>query len=296
MEQRQDDFAEADIRITYTGEKLESHLIDVEDFAQSIDGASRLLKEINRTIYGCEFLVKTRLRNVEPNCVSADILVSLQQAADAIHFLAYNPVAIFLEDILKLAGFCGIPPSIYYAIKIIRNKLIHRVEKSSSDDVTLILDDSSEITIPRNVYDVLSNRLVREYLKKHTQILYRERVETIEYVSKFDGTHTPKTVITREYANVFDRPFEKTLSDKEFDIVAELDRPSYYRATRGWKLVQDGKIVPYPLVIEDKDFLDDVASGDISVFKGQKFKIRLLEKQTNSQKNPTYRALFVTPV
>ena len=128
MQDNPNDLASASIRITYEGAVLESHSIDVEAFGRSIMAASHILKETSRVLYGFEFIVRLELKAVEANCISADLLVYVSRAADAIHFLANNPVTAFLDDILKLAGYAA-PLGFYAFFRWLRNRKISKTEK-----------------------------------------------------------------------------------------------------------------------------------------------------------------------
>lgn len=295
MQDNPNDLASASIRITYEGAALESHSIDVEAFGRSIMAASHILKETSRVLYGFEFIVRLELKAVEANCISADLLVYVSRAADAIHFLANNPVTAFLDDILKLAGYAA-PLGFYAFFRWLRNRKISKTEKHE-ETITLYLEDGTQETISLKLYEAICNSVLRKYIKQHTQILQTPGIERIRYFRKGDEGLQEATILTKDDLRFFDLDLDldEAPIEREFDVIAELDRPSFHKSKRGWKLVWEGKVVPVALTITDDAFLEDVASGKIFVAKGQKFHIHLIEERKPNQTKPKYKATIIMP-
>lgn len=296
MRANQDDFAIAEIRITYEGKALESHSIDAELFAKSISAASQILKETSRTIYGYEFKVELKITNVEHNCISADFYVIMSRAADAIQFLIDHPLSIFLKKLMELAGIYAplITPVAWSIVKLYKWLKNRRIKKTElhKDTVTITLEDGSQETISLELYDLLCNKELNKQLKKHTRILLSDGIDKMTYYQKNNDEFVETSTFTKEDALIYDIDLEEELSDRELDIVAELDRPSFHKAKTGWKIVQEGKVLPVPVTITDNYFLADVADGHINVSKGRKFNIHLLE-QYSKQGKPKYKAISI---
>lgn len=294
LQDNRNDLASASIRITYEGAALESHSIDAEAFGKSIMAASHILKETSRVLYGFEFTVRLELKVVEANCISADLLVYLSRAAEAIHFLANNPLTAVLDDILKLAGYAPLGIGIYALFRWLRNRKISKTEKHQ-DIITLYLEDGTQETISLKLYEAICNSVLRKYIKQHTQILQTPGIERICYFRKDDEGLQEATILTKDDLGLFDLDLDEAPIERELDVIAELDRPSFHKSKRGWKLVWEGKVVPVALTITDDAFLEDVASGKIFVAKGQKFNIHLVEERKPNQTKPKYKATIITP-
>lgn len=293
MQDNSNNLASASIRITYEGAALESHSIDVEAFGRSIMAASHILKETSRVLYGFEFTVRLELKVVEANCISADLLVYVSRAANAIHFWANNPVTAVLDDILKLAGYAA-PLGFYALFRWLKNRKINKTEKHE-DTITLLLEDGTQATISLKLYEAICNSVLRKYIKQHTQILQTPGIERIRYFRRIDEGLQETTTLTKNDLRFFDLDLDEAPIERELDVIAELDRPSFHKSKRGWKLVREGKIVPVALTITDDAFLEDVASGKIFVAKGQKFDIHLVEERKPNQTKPKYKATIIRP-
>ena len=295
-----DEFASREIRITYEGPDLESHSIDAEAFAQSIAAASRTIKETARALYGYEFNVQTRLRTLEPNCISADLSIFFTRTAETLHLLTSGPIGTFLDDVLKLLGYIGgayiISHSIYAALRWIKNRSITGITKSNEDMVTLQLEDGETQNIPLKVYDAISNKKLLEAIGQHMQILKTTGIQQIRHFMMNNNSFQEGIMLTKPDMGIENVNIAITPKADELDLVAELDRPSFLGASRGWKLVLMGKTLPCTITIQDQDFLDAVKTGALTLFKGQKFNIHLIEKKQANQKTPKYDVTQVMPI
>lgn len=264
------------IRIAYTGEALDSGTMDVNDLAPALIAFGNLVKRVN-TVIGNEQPVRLLLKADEIRRGSFDITLLLDcnilEEAKLFMGLADNTGLKALMDILGI-GITA-KESIFWLIKTIGFKKIKSVA-NAKDDVTIILEDNTNISVTQNVYNVFMDYESRQYIENVTAPVKKDGIQSFEIRNPQDySDKNPSIAIDKEIVGCFNTPKleEKVEPDNIFEQDMLLKIVSIvFDEKQKWRF-SDGEVT-FWANIEDDDFWKQINDGGIAFRRGDRLKVR----------------------
>ena len=290
---------QARLRLTFEGESLENHEIDVGIFASSLLSLSLLIKKAHLLTFNDDTTCQFRLTSVTPNCVSAEFVFTAVAGAFFVATQvdwekAYN---LFLQNI----GFAKNKlPSLPTFFKKLRKRKIVDKEFTKLEDIDIVIlriSDGTTVDLPYDLYKLIANSDIRKNQFDLLKPLAQKGITTITYLSEVNGAWVPATSISREELELFEPDvIAESPQIEEFTVVGNLDRPSLHGDPKNWKIVTRNKI--YSFDVMDERFISLVRNNEIP-FLGSDFfevSIRAITPPAGENKRTHYEGFNIRQV
>lgn len=248
--------------ISYDGEALRSHSMDVRDLAPALLSLGKLFDESNRVLNGNKASVKLQVKAHEEG--SFEVLLELYQTYGerVTRFLTGEVItsALTLKELLLTAG--GVGASLYALIKKLKGSKPDRITNLENGMVRIeISGESFEISLKliSLFQDIEVRRAAEEVLKPLGKpgidtFQIKHKSETVEMVTKEE----------LEFFSISKIEDEKILESEQttaFSIVSLA-----FKDDNKWRL-HDGSST-LSVIIRDEDFLRKIDSNSLSFAKG----------------------------
>lgn len=256
------------ICISYDGEAISNHSIDVKTLAPALLAFSELIEESYKVVSGKSVPLKIEVTALKPG--SFEVFLGVVHA-DFLSLMGSEDASA-IANLLSLLGFAGAPtlPSLIQVLLKSRGKNPEKAIVQKDGNVTLIFDQTKingNITINNNTFKLYQSLEVREKLFETVKPLTKEGVKTITYKT-FDG-EVLQTIRETDVCS-FDPP---DISELEDEVISESTRRLHVslvniamQEDNKWRFSSGGE-KPFFAKIEDPIFLRRFNKNEISFRK-----------------------------
>ncbi len=277
----------SDVHFTliFEGPAVENGEIDVRDLAPSLLSLGQLIQAANAAINGDRANVAVKLHATRTGSFEVDMTMVQSLAAQAGLLLDHlsghkdglSAAKDLAEIIFKVGAGVGVAGGGFFAlIKWLKNRKPDRIEAKAGDTI-IHIGDNYFVTNHR-VVELAENLEVREQAKKLVSVLQSEGIDSIS--TRTDGE---KLTIKKEEALFFDVPCgeDETLQDSEREMYLQIDSLSFKEGNK-WRVTDGGE--PFSAVIEDAEFLNQIAKGEVSFSKTDYLHCLVHERQVRTNR------------
>ena len=261
--------SDSNFSLIFNGPAVDNGEIDVKDLAPALMALGELIQAANEEINGEHARIAVKLQATKKGSfeVNMTLVQSFgEQALLLIDSLASHKdglaAAKDLAEIIFQVGAvgAGVGGGFFALMKWLRNKKPDRVE-TKGGDTYIHVGDTHFITNSHAVA-LAENLEVREQAKNFVAVLLKEGIDEI---STRLG-QKEKLTIKKSEASYFDVPQieEEILEDIEREMFLQIDSLSFREGNK-WRMTDGGE--PFYAVLEDVDFLNRIAKGEVSFSK-----------------------------
>jgi hypothetical protein len=262
-------------RVTFEGEDLLDHSIDIQTLAPSFLAMANLVQEVRQIKCGEGVDIDLRLAAITGNCISFDLIAVQSQIKDFLELFSSGSgsgLASFLGVIGFLQFNCDIS-----LIDLIR-WLKHRKIKSRVDEdiayIRLFTEDGDSVKVPKDVFELSQRTSIRKKIGHVVSPLGSSGISKIRF-SKPGEPSLGEVEITSEDYPYFSPPSEGVvITENTIEALMQVDRPSLIGDTKRWHLMSDGTRYSNA-TMNDVDFLEKVTAGEIRFGSKELFRVKL---------------------
>ncbi len=278
--------SDSNFSLIFNGPAVDNGEIDVKDLAPALMALGELIQAANAEINGERARIAVKLRATKKGSFEVDMTLvqSFQeQATLLIDSLSGHKdglaAAKDLAEIIFNVGAAGAASvgGFFALIKWLRNKKPDRVETKGGD--TYIHIGDTHFVTNAHAVALAENLEVREQAKNFVAVLSKEGIDEIAT----RRGQKEKLTIKKSEAHYFDLPQieEETLEDVEREMFLQIDSLSFKEGNK-WRMTDGGE--PFYAVLEDVDFLNRIAKGEVSFSKNDYLHCLVHEYQTRTVK------------
>jgi hypothetical protein len=282
--------SDANFSLIFEGPAVENGEIDVQDLAPSLMALGEMIQAANAGLNGERARVAVKLQATRKGSFEADLSVvqSLaEQAATLLDALAGHKEGIaaaneLADVILKVGGTVGgcvvaTGGGLLALLKWLRGRKPDNIEPRGGD-VHVHIGDNVFVT-NRQTIVLAENREVREQARKLVGVLEKDGINRLS--TRRDGPEN--LTIERSEVSYFDIPEgeEETLEDSEREMWLQIDSLSFKEGNK-WRLTDGGE--PFHATVDDADFLNKIAKGEVSFSKADDLHCLVRERQSRTGK------------
>lgn len=269
----------AQFTVTYDGEALRDHEIDVRDLAPALLAIGQLFEGANRVLNGERAQISVKLRATGEGSVEValDLVQSFGRQIESFLLSTHVQAAINLRDLVGM-GACGL--GLVATLKWLRGRKPKKLSEKE-EQVTLSVD-AETLVVPVAVIRLMEDIPVREALERVLSPLRRDGIDTFQM--KDSGGAVPSVEITREQLAYFDPPSieaanEEKLPERRWTSAYTIVSLSFKEENK-WRL-SDGQAVISAAIL-DEDFLKRVDQRLLSFSKGDVLVCQIRQRQTQT--------------
>ncbi|MBF2760536.1 MAG: hypothetical protein ISN28_09750 [Ectothiorhodospiraceae bacterium AqS1] len=273
--------SESKMTLVFEGSAVENGEIDVQDLAPALLSLGELIKAANHEINGDRTQISIKMRAVSEGSFEVD-LVSIQSIIEQAKGLwdllsdnsdkiaTANEIFDLLFNIKTLSGI-AVGGGLFALKKFMKGKKPDKIEHIGGD-VHIYKGDIYFITNSK-IINLEKNQIVGKQARKFVSSLSNEGIENI----KIRRPDTEDLSVRKEDIEYFEnKESDENLLDTTREINLQIINLSF-KENNQWR-VTDGD-ASFNVAIEDVDFLDRIASNDISFSKGDFLNCLVREKQ-----------------
>lgn len=286
------------VRIAYVGEALNSGAMDVNDLAPALLAFGNLVKRVNIVI-GNEHPVHILLKadDIRKGSFDITLLLDYNILEEAKLFMGFADET-GLKALMDVLGMSiTAKESIFWLIKVIGYKRVKQAEKQQ-DNVTIVLEDNTEITVNQNVYNVFLDYETRNFIEKVVAPVKKEGIDGFEIRNPGDYSDVKPTIsIDKTIVDCFNTPELET--KVEPDIVFEQEMmlkivSIVFDEKQKWRF-SDGEAVFGAKIADDK-FWRSIDDGTIAFRKGDRLKVMCKVVQRTGENDSLITERTITKV
>jgi hypothetical protein len=268
-----------ELTISYDGESLKNHSMDVKELAPALLSMGKLLDETNRLVNGAETSIKVQVKAHEPG--SFEIVLELTQS------LTSQLTKLFSSENIKTAteirnlifggetvtaGIC-----LYWLIRKLKGKQPEKIEDLKNGQIRIEIDNE-KFEIPIYLMRMYQERNIRKSVEDTLAPLQDPGIE------KFEVKQKKKTVqsINKEELDIFKAP------QAEDELLVESEHEAAYsivslafKDDNKWRLHDGNSSIS--VLIKDEVFLSKVDKSRISFSKGDILMCRVKKTQWQTE-------------
>lgn len=278
--------SDANFSLVFEGAAVENGEMDVRDLAPSLLALGELIQAANTELNGDRARIAVKLQATKQGSfeVSMTLVQSYgQQALLLLDSLAGHKDGISaakdLADIIfKVSAGAGVVGGGFFAlIKWLKGRKPDKVEVKGGE-THIHIGDTYFVTNPQAVA-LAENLQVREQARNLVAVLNQDGIEQIT------TKRSPKEKLTikKDEAKFFDVPDieEETLDEGDREMFLQIDSLSFKEGNK-WRMTDGGE--PFYAVLEDVEFLNRIAKGEVSFSKNDYLHCLVHERQLRNEK------------
>lgn len=271
----------AQFSIYFDGPALRDGTMDVRDLAPAMLALGDMLEHANRVVNGPEINVAVRVKGFPKGCFGVSFETVQGFMSQFVEMLSPGSRVHTALDILNLLGLnpVTIGAGLIWLLKRAKGRKPRKATPIEHNRVVLTFEDE-DIEVPAEVAELYGDNDVRTALNKAIEPL---RSEGIDKIFVKDGAQ--QVEIVSSYEAPFFVPQEIDPIPLEIDETPQIRYFSIislsFKEDNKWKL-SDGS-QPIHVTITDQKFLDEVNSGSKSFAKGDRLKIKLVTRQSQTK-------------
>jgi hypothetical protein len=269
--------------IIYSGPALENNEIAIKELAPALLNVADLLEEVNKIVNGSNSKVVVNVRgSFKSGSFGIDFTVIQTAINNLIAFLSSDGITATV-NLLYLIGFVrGSELSLIDLLKLIKKRPIKKIEELKDGRAKIIITQSETIEVDDRLIPMLKNHRVRKALEGAiAEPLEREGINKVITASGDEVLDKRQLEITKQEREIFKSP---PLEDEilgEATTEAHLQIVSLsFREDNKWRFSR-GETIFYAS-IEDKVFLDKVATNEEQFSKDDILKVKLRVREVLS--------------
>jgi hypothetical protein len=269
----------AQFTVTYDGEALRDHEIDVRDLAPALLAVGKLFEDANRVINGDRCDVRVRMKATGEGSIDVALKVhqTLGQQLESILTSPHIQAAINLKDLIGIG--VGATAGVLFVLKWLRGRKAKRLDEADGQ-ITLGVDGET-LSIASDVVRLMEDVPVRNDIQKMLAPLQNKGIDIFQ--TKESAGAVPSLEITKEQLAYFDPPKMEEM------IVEELPERTWtsaysivslaFKDDNKWRL-SDGEAIISASIL-DKNFLAEVEK-DRPFSKGDILICEMKQRQTHT--------------
>lgn len=280
------------LAITYNGEAVKNHEIDLPEFAQSMLGLSTAIRGAGKFLIGEDYDINLKLSAVEDNCVTFTITLNTGAIiGGALLFLGTYSLQTLVENIGFI--FRGGKGLIQFLIHLKKSPVI-QTEQLDKEMIKITFADGSVMEIPYKVFEMKDSDLIRKGIFKFVKILSKQGYENISIMQK--NVNESKNVITKDDLPALVYSSQDEVIEGEFKIIGEIDRPSLKGKRKNWIVVDVTNNNSYTATMRDDSFMERIDRGECEFRNGNLYNVTLLGTKTITPSGKTKSKYEITHV
>ena len=278
--------SDANFSLIFEGSSVENGEIDVKDLAPSLMALGELIQAANAEINGEQARIAVKLQATKKG--SFEVNMTLVQSFGAQALLLIDSLAGHKDGIAAAkdladiifkvgTGTAAVGGGFFALIKWLRGRKPDKVEAKGGDTYirigdTYFVTDTQAVALAENLQ-------VREQARNLVAVL---STDGIDQISTRRGSEE-KLTIKKEEARYFDVPDieEETLEDAEREMFLQIDSLSFKEGNK-WRMTDGGE--PFYAVLDDVDFLNRIAKGEVSFSRNDYLHCLVHERQLRTGK------------
>lgn len=267
----------ANFQVTYSGQALNNHEMDVRELAPALVAIADLLEEANLIVNGGGSKI---IVNVHGSFKSGSFGIDFT----VIQNIVQNVMNVFNSDgitaatnLLSLLGLKDFGTGLIHFIQKLKNKKIEKVETLDNKRVRITIESSETIEVEGSVLDLYKNQRIRDSLEKViTQPLSKTGID--EFRSGVSGS-TDQVIVKKEDKDLFELPIieDEILGENITEAYLQIISLSFKEDYK-WKFSRGD--AAFFAIIEDKNFLASVTKNEIHFSIDDILKVKLLAKDS----------------
>jgi len=266
------------LAITYNGEAVENHEIDLTEFAQSMLGLSTTIRGAGKFLVGKDYDINLKLSAVEGNCVTFTITLNAGALiGGTLLFLGTYSLQTLAENIGFI--FHGGKGLIQFLIHLKKSPVI-QTEQLDKEMTKVTFADGSIIEIPYKVFEMKDSDPIRKGIFKFVQILSKQGYENISVMQK--NVTESKSVITKDDVPALVYSSQDEVIEGELKIIGEIDRPSLKGERKNWIVVDVSNDDSYIATMRDDAFMERIDRGECEFRNGNLYHVTLWGTKTTN--------------
>lgn len=281
--------SEAHFKLKFHGPAIENGEIDVNDLAPALLAVGSLIQAANATINGnkAEASVKVRATAEGSFEVAFSLVQTLLESAKTIlDFAQTNKDSIAAADglvdlIFKVGGGIGATGGgLLLLLKWLGGKKPEQLEEKAGDIILHIGDN--HFTTNKNTIRLAEDIAVREQAKNLVSVLHREGIESIS------ATHGENQELRIERSDIRSFEIPETEEEEEEELLDEERRMNLqiisltFKEDNKWRFTDGAE--PFNASIEDVEFLNKIATNQVSFAKNDYLVCDVREHQVRTSK------------
>lgn len=279
--------SEANFSLIFRGNAVENGQIDVQDFAPALLAVGDLLQSANEVVNGDKAKVAVKVRATSVACFEVDLTL-WQEIIESIftyakahkdEIEAANGLAdlVFKIGGAAVGGVTVAGGGLFALLKWMKGRKPDRIEEKGGD-VIVHIGDTYFITNPQTI-KLAESASVRGYARKMVASLEKEGIESIS--ARQPGGE--ELVLEKSDIPSFDVPEneEEEIEDETRKMTLQIISLSFKEDNK-WRLTDGAE--PFTADIEDIDFLNQIASDEISFGKNDYLICEVRERQSMTSK------------
>ena len=282
--------SEANFSLKFEGPAVDDGEIDVQDLAPSLLALGHLIQAANAELNGNSAQVAVKVKTTRSGSFEVDMAVVqsiVEQAATLLDVLSGHKDGIAaantLADVILKVGGAAVGAvattggGLFALLKWLRGRKPEKIEPTGGD-VNVHIGDTVFVTNRQTIL-LAENREVREQARKLVGILEKKGIESLSVCRDM------ATTLTIESSEVpcFDVPdgTEEMLEESERRMWLQIDSLSFKEGNK-WRMTDGGE--PFYAILEDVDFIDRIAKGEVSFSKADTLHCLVREAQSRTAK------------
>lgn len=285
MQKRGASLSKDTFTVTYDGEALASHTMDVRDLAPALMALSTLFQEAGRTLYGDESDIRIHATAMEQGCFAIDLTMIANHAKQLKDLLNGDNMqaGLNLVELVGLGSAGGL--GLLGLIRKLRGKSPRVVKPIDRNMVRITMPDGLTIDVREQVSDLYRSHPVRQAVEDSLRPLQQDGIETVEFSRH--GTDVEK--IDKSEFDLYEAP---SLGDEV--VLEQVNTAAFtisslaFNSSNKWRLFDGHK--SFFAAIEDADFLTQVAQNQISFSKDDVLicEVRVTTKRADGELKTDY--------
>lgn len=280
------------LRVTYEGKSVANHEIEVRAIATSLLGLTIAIQGASDCISGEKPNISFKLKAIEGNCVSADIILSY--TGQVISLLQEQSTTNLLSSLVALGLITGGTVKAGKATYGMVQKLIllykNRKGKKSKETKTLLQNLTEE------VLHLLADETTRTGISQTYSTLEEDGISSI--TTQIKGVKSSGVKITYKEKPALLYAGKGEFNGSEERSVIALITSLNFESENGWKIFDTREKKTIPVKMQDQDFKQKMNRGEIDFRRGDLYCILLRcdELITDSEVTRKYTIIKIEPL